>query len=52
MGAAGEAKTNSCTPAHGRVSFGQPAKTFSHQLCMDTRCNLEDLTGAMDDLNG
>ena len=34
---------------HGHPSVGRPAKTYIHQLCVDTGCSLEDLPGAMDD---
>ena len=34
---------------HGHVNIGRPAKTYIHQLCMDTGCSLEDLLRAMDD---
>ena len=30
------------TITHGHTSFGQPAKTYIHQLCADTGCCLED----------
>ena len=40
------------TPTHGRASVGWPARTYSHQLCADTGCSLEDLPGAMDDRDG
>ena len=28
--------------------FDQPAKTYIHHLCVDTRCSLKNLPGAMD----
>ena len=34
---------------YGRVSVGQPAKTYLYQACMDTGCSFEDLLEAMDD---
>ena len=34
---------------HGLVSVGRLARTYLHQLCADTRCNLEDLPGDMND---
>ena len=37
------------TPAHGRASVGQPARTNLHQLCALTGCSLENLPGAIDD---
>ena len=37
------------TLTHGRDSVGRPARTYLHQLCVDTVCSLEDLPGAMDD---
>ena len=39
------------TPIHGHTSFGQPAKTYIHQLCVDTGYNLEHLPGVMGDGN-
>ena len=39
------------TSTHACVSFGQPATTYLHQLCMDTGCNLEDLLRVMDDMD-
>ena len=54
--AAGEARTNSCDilrwiPTHEHASTAQPARTYLHQFCADTRCSLEDLQGAMDDMD-
>ena len=46
---AGEVKT---TPSHGREKTGRQARTYIHQLCVDTGCGLEDLPGAMDDRDG
>ena len=40
------------TPTHGRASVGQPARTYLHQLCVDTRCNLENLPVIIDDRDG
>ena len=36
---------------HKLVSIDQRAKICTHQLCVDTRCCLEDLPAAMDDRN-
>ena len=30
-------------PSHGRAKAGRPARTYTQQLCADTRCRLEDL---------
>ena len=35
------------TPKHGNNSVGRLAKTYIHQLCVDTRCRPEDLPRAM-----
>ena len=35
--------------ADGRTSVGRLARTYLHQLCIDTKGNLEELPGAMDD---
>ena len=40
------------TPLHGRAKAGRPARTYIQQLCVNTRCSLEDLSGAMDDREG
>ena len=40
------------TPSHVRAKFERPARTYLQQLCADTRCNQEDLPGAMDDRDG
>ena len=40
------------TLKHGHTSFGQPARTWSRQLCTDTGCSLEDLPGVMDNRDG
>ena len=40
------------TPAYGRNSDGRPVRIYLHQLRADTRCNLEDLPGAMNDKDG
>ena len=37
------------TQTHECASVGQPARTYLHQLYVDTGCSLEDLPGAMDD---
>ena len=34
--------------SYGLTSIDWPAKIYIHQLYVDTRCNLEDLPGAMD----
>ena len=34
------------------ASFGRSENTYIYQLCMDTRCSLEDLPGAMDQRDG
>ena len=39
-------------PPHGCVSVGWPERTYLHQLCMDTGCNLEDLPRVTDDGDG
>ena len=39
-------------PTHGHINVGQPAKTYIHQLCVDTRYSLEDLPGTMNDRDG
>ena len=36
-------------PSHGRGKVGRQAGTYVQQLCADTGCSLEDLSGAMDD---
>ena len=36
-------------PSHGSEKAGWSARNYMQQLCADTRCNLEDLPGAMDD---
>ena len=40
------------TPSHGRANSGRSARTYIQQLCADTGCSLEDLSGAMDDGDG
>ena len=45
------------TPSHGwikagRPKAGRPARTYIQQLFANTKCNLEDLPGAMDDREG
>ena len=37
------------TPIHGHTGVGWPAKTYIHQLCVDTGCRLEDLAVVMTD---
>ena len=37
------------TPKHGRAKAGRPARTYIQQLCEDTGCCPEDLSGAMND---
>ena len=37
------------TPSYGRAKEEPPARIYIQQLCANTRCNLEDLPGAMDD---
>ena len=42
------------TPSHGRAKAERPkaerpARTYIQQLCADTECSVEDLSGAMDD---
>ena len=40
------------TSTQGRASVGRPARTYLHQLCVNTGYNLEDLPGEMDNRNG
>ena len=40
------------TLSHGRAKAGRPARTYKKQLCADRGCSLEDLPGAMDDIDG
>ena len=40
------------TPSHGRAKAEWPARTYTQQLCANTRCSLEDLLGAMEDRDG
>ena len=40
------------TPSHGRARVGWLTRIYICQLCADTRRNLEDLPGAMDDRDG
>ena len=40
------------TPSHGRAKAGRPAWTYIEELCADTGCSLEYLSGAMDDIVG
>ena len=37
------------TPTHGRAKAGLPARTYIQQLCEDTGCCPEDLSGAMNE---
>ena len=37
------------TPSYRRAKVGRPARTYTQQLCGDTRCSSEDLIEAMDD---
>ena len=37
------------TPTYGRAKAGRPARTYTQQLCEDTRCSPEDLPKAMND---
>ena len=37
---------------HGYARVGRPARTYLHQLCIDTGWNLEDLAGVRDDRDG
>ena len=51
---AGEAWIRSCdillwTSSHRRASVGRPIRAHLQKLCTDTKCNLEDLQGAMND---
>ena len=40
------------TPSHGRAKAGRPVQTYIQQLCVDTGCSPEDLSGAMDNREG
>ena len=40
------------TPSQGRRKAGRPAKTYTQQLCADTRHNLKDLPETMDTREG
>ena len=40
------------TFTHGRISVGQPTKTYLNKLCTDIRWSLEDLPRAMGDRDG
>ena len=40
------------TPSHSRAKAGQPAWTYIQQLCVDTGCSPEDLSGAMNSREG
>ena len=37
---------------HGCASDGQPARTYLHQLCTNTKCTLDDLPKAIEDRDG
>ena len=37
---------------YGPLHMDVPARAYLHQLCVDTGCNLEDLSGMMDDGDG
>ena len=39
------------TPNHRRTSVDRPARTYLHQLYVDTGCSWENLSGTMDDRN-
>ena len=51
QGTAGEARTNSKQyfPICRCTSVDQPAKSYLHQLFVDTRCSLEELPEVMND---
>ena len=34
------------------LHMGMPAKTYLHQICVNTRCSQEDLQGVMEDRDG
>ena len=40
------------TPTYGHTSVDQQAKTYVHQLCVDTGYCLDDLAGAIDERHG
>ena len=40
------------TPADGHTRVGQLAKTYTHQLCADIGCSLEDLPEVTNDRDG
>ena len=40
------------TPTHGHTSIGRLAKTFTDQICANTRCRLEYLSSMMADKDG
>ena len=40
------------TPSRCCGSVGSPARTCQQQLCSDTECSFEELSGAMDDRDG
>ena len=39
------------TPSHGWAKVWRPARTYIQQLCVDTGYSLEDLLGAMDEID-
>ena len=39
-------------PTHGHANVGRPPRTYTDQLCEDTRCCVEDLSGTMNDREG
>ena len=40
------------TSTHRCASIGRPARTYLHQLCVDTECSLKDFLGMMGDRDG
>ena len=40
-----------CISSRGRASFNRPTRTYRQQLCEDTRCSLEYLLGAIEDMD-
>ena len=40
------------TSSHRRAKIERSARTYRHQLCVDTGCSMKDLTGATDDRDG
>ena len=52
---AGEVRTNPWAIyicGHWRAKLGRLARTYIQQLCTDAGYSLEDLSGAMDDMDG